>query len=175
MGSQRVAQYWVEKKSPSCIFSTFSSPPTETLYPFNIPFCCAEPAKKHHSINIFCLYDFDSSISVQWLSCVRLFAAPWTVHDPARQLEWIANLFSRGSSQHRDKTQVSCIAGKFFTVWAMRDKLKPWLFNIKSIPMVSKLSVRKEFSKVDQESMIILSNFSQISTSCPYLLSIWYI
>ena len=50
-----------KKKSPSCIFSTFSSPPTETLDPFNIPFSCAEPAKKHHSINIVCLYDFDSS------------------------------------------------------------------------------------------------------------------
>ena len=26
--------------------------------------------------------------------------------------------FSRGSSQPRDQTQVSCIAGRFFTIWA---------------------------------------------------------
>ena len=26
--------------------------------------------------------------------------------------------FSKGSSQPRDRTQVSCIAGGFFTVWA---------------------------------------------------------
>ena len=29
--------------------------------------------------------------------------------------------FSRGSSQPRDWTQVSCIAGRFFTSWAIRD------------------------------------------------------
>ena len=36
----------------------------------------------------------------------------------ARILEWIANPFSRGSSWLRDHTQVSCIAGRFFTIWA---------------------------------------------------------
>ena len=33
----------------------------------------------------------------------------------ARILEWVAFPFSRGSSQPRDQTQVSCIAGEFFT------------------------------------------------------------
>ena len=33
----------------------------------------------------------------------------------ARILEWVAFSFFRGSSQHRDRTQVSCIAGGFFT------------------------------------------------------------
>ena len=33
----------------------------------------------------------------------------------ARILEWAAFPFSRGSSQPRDQTQVSCIAGRFFT------------------------------------------------------------
>ena len=32
-----------------------------------------------------------------------------------RILEWVACLFSRGSSQPRDQTQVSHIAGRFFT------------------------------------------------------------
>ena len=32
----------------------------------------------------------------------------------ARILEWVASPFSRGSSQPRDITQVSCIAGRFF-------------------------------------------------------------
>ena len=35
----------------------------------------------------------------------------------ARVLEWVAIPFSRGSSQPKDKTQVSCIAGRFFTKW----------------------------------------------------------
>ena len=36
----------------------------------------------------------------------------------ARILERIAIPFSRGSSGPRDFTRVSCIAGRFFTVWA---------------------------------------------------------
>ena len=38
----------------------------------------------------------------------------------ARTLEWVSTSFSRGSSWPRDRTQVSCIAGRFFTVWATR-------------------------------------------------------
>ena len=41
----------------------------------------------------------------------------------ARILEWIAMLFSRGSSWPRDWTWVSCIAGRFFTTWATREAL----------------------------------------------------
>ena len=36
----------------------------------------------------------------------------------ARILEWVAIAFSRGSSQPRDQTRVSCTAGRFFTDWA---------------------------------------------------------
>ena len=39
----------------------------------------------------------------------------------ARILEWVAFPFSRGSSQPRDWTQVSQIAGRFFTSWATRE------------------------------------------------------
>ena len=38
-------------------------------------------------------------------------------------LEWVAFLFSRGSSQPRDRTQVSHIAGGFFSSWAIRNDL----------------------------------------------------
>ena len=38
----------------------------------------------------------------------------------ARILEWVAIRFSRGSSQPRDWTQFSCIATRFFTIWATR-------------------------------------------------------
>ena len=37
-----------------------------------------------------------------------------------RILEWVAYPFFRGSSQPRNQTRVSCIAGRFFTNWAMR-------------------------------------------------------
>ena len=39
----------------------------------------------------------------------------------ARILEWVAISFSRGSSQTRDQTQVSCIAGRCFILWANRE------------------------------------------------------
>ena len=39
----------------------------------------------------------------------------------ARMPEWVAISFSRGSSWPRDWTQVSCIAGRLFTDWAMRE------------------------------------------------------
>ena len=47
----------------------------------------------------------------------------YTVHRilQAKILEWVAFPSSRGSSQPRDRTQVSRIAGRFFTSWASRE------------------------------------------------------
>ena len=64
------------------------------------------------------------------LSCVQLYATPWTAARQAplsmgilqtRIVEWVAMPSSRGSSQPRDQTQVSQIAGRFFTVWVTRE------------------------------------------------------
>ena len=41
----------------------------------------------------------------------------------ARVLEWVAMPFSRGSSWPRNWIRVSCIAGRFFTIWATREVL----------------------------------------------------
>ena len=41
-------------------------------------------------------------------------------------LEWVAMPSSRGSSQPRDQTQMSHIAGGFFTVWATREAQEYW-------------------------------------------------
>ena len=40
-----------------------------------------------------------------------------------RILEWITCPFSSGSSWPRNQTGVSCIAGRFFTNWAIREAL----------------------------------------------------
>ena len=47
----------------------------------------------------------------------------YTVHGilQARILEWVAFPFSSRSSQPRDRTRVSCIAGGFCTNWAIRE------------------------------------------------------
>ena len=42
----------------------------------------------------------------------------------ARILEWVIFSFSKGSSQPRNQTQVSSIAGRLYTDWAMRETLK---------------------------------------------------
>ena len=39
----------------------------------------------------------------------------------ARILEWVAISFSTGSSQPRDQTWISCTAGRFLTIWAMKE------------------------------------------------------
>ena len=100
----------------------------------------------------------------KWLSGVQLCdPVDYTVHGilQARIQKWVAFLFSRGSSQPRDQTQVDslpaepqgkpkntgvsslsllqrvfltqelnwhlCIAGRFFTSWAIREALVPGL------------------------------------------------
>ena len=52
----------------------------------------------------------------------------YTVHGilQARILELVAFSFSKGSSQTRDRTQVSHIAGRFFTSWATREAQEYW-------------------------------------------------
>ena len=54
---------------------------------------------------------------MQILYCLRHQQSP-------RILEWVTYPFSRGSSQPRNRTRVSCIAGGFFTSWATRDTLE---------------------------------------------------
>ena len=41
-----------------------------------------------------------------------------------RILEWVAYPFFSGSSQPRNQTRVSCIAGRFFTNWTIKKRLK---------------------------------------------------
>ena len=51
----------------------------------------------------------------------------------ARIPEWVAILISRGSSWPRDQTQVSHIAGRFFTVWATREAKVYAIYNVYTI------------------------------------------
>ena len=73
-------------------------------------------------------------ISEQWI--VKVAQLCPTLCDPmdcavpgilqARILEWVAFPFSRGSSQPRDRIQVSRMAGRFFTSWATREAQEYW-------------------------------------------------
>ena len=57
----------------------------------------------------------------------------------ARVLEWVAISCYRGFSQLRDRTLVSCIAGRHFTLWATREAL----LNIKVKPKATNLLGKK--------------------------------
>ena len=60
-------------------------------------------------------------------SCPTLWdPMDYTAHGilQARILEWVAFPFSRGSSQPRDRTQVSHIVGRFFISWATGQALQ---------------------------------------------------
>ena len=46
----------------------------------------------------------------------------------ARILVWVAIPVSRGSFQPRDQTWVSCIAGRFFTVWVTREYMHVYAY-----------------------------------------------
>ena len=97
------------------------------------------------------------------LSRVRLFATPMDCSLPgssvhgifqARVLDWVAISFSRGSSWPRDQTQVSCIVGRCFTIWATREV--PW----------DKLGGQKKKKKLDPSSSSSI-HYQLIATSVP--------
>ena len=72
----------------------------------------------------------------------------YTVHGilQARILEWVAFPFSRGSSQPKDPTQVTCTAGGFFTSWATRDAQdSSWRQMSKHLLSLSQLSLGSDW------------------------------
>ena len=46
----------------------------------------------------------------------------------ARIREWVAVPFSRRPSRPRDRTWVSCIAGRFFTIWVIWKRIDLWSY-----------------------------------------------
>ena len=93
--------------------------------------------------------------TVQWVKVIK--SCP-TLCDPmnytvygivqARILEWVAIPFSRGSSQPRDRTQVSCLAGGFLNSWATREahSTVEWVNKLWHIHMVEYYKQRKWIS-----------------------------
>ena len=96
----------------------------------------------------FCSARKNWKLKNQSLSRIRLFVTPLDCSPPGSSvhgilqpgtLEWVAIPFSRGSSQPRAWTWVSCIAGRFFTIWATREESP-----------LAKKEKQKKFSEVQQ-------------------------
>ena len=97
---------------------------------FNIlSICLSFHSKEQASFNFMAAVTMKvKKVKVKSLSHVRLFATPWTIAHQSppsmgfsRQDTGVESIpFSRGPSWPRDQTQVSHIAGRFFTIWAIR-------------------------------------------------------
>ena len=70
----------------------------------------------------------------------------------ARILEWVAVSFSRGFSRSRDWTQVSCIAGRLFTIWTTREA--PAFVWLATIPRVLMSYCFQSTSSTDHEDIL---------------------
>ena len=105
--------------------------------------------------------DIECPTSLVWCVCVCITAqlCP-TLCDPmnnsppdssahgisqARILWWVNMHFSRGSSRPKDWTLVSCIAGRFFTVWATTEALVLYCKLIK-VEISSRYSLSSSFA-----------------------------
>ena len=113
-------------------------------------------------------------------SVVSNSETPWTVAHQAplsmefsriRILEWGAISFSRGSSQPRYWTQVSCIAGRFFTVWATREaQSQPC--TTATLPLETPISIFVLIFFLLPQRLIFLFFFFALETESSYLFSI---
>ena len=80
---------------------------------------CSPPGSSVHRVSQARKLEWVPGSSVQRVSQARKLE--WvpgsSVHrvSQARKLEWVAISFSKGSSPHRDRTHISCIAGGFST------------------------------------------------------------
>ena len=93
----------------------------------------------------------------------------------ARVLEWVAISFSRGSSWPRDWTQVSCIAGRRFTLWAPPGKPKETIklsstvavpFHIPAMHKSSHCSIFSSVFCVVNVLDLVHSNRYQVESHC---------
>ena len=86
----------------------------------------------------------------------------------ARILEWVAIPFSMGTSQPRDETLVSCIAGRLFTIWATRDAH----FNLKTEEKIIKFEGKSK-KQLSLEQITALASTCAEQSSYPEKQLFW--
>ena len=126
-------------------FSRGSSPPRDWAWisrivgrRFTVWATRESPGNLSPGINPLFIFKSESESEVAQLCptlCDPMDCSPpgFSIHGifQARILEWVAISFSRGSSRPRNRTWVSCIAGRCFTLWATREAqcLEGFLFS----------------------------------------------
>ena len=129
------------------------------------------------------------SISIYVYTCVLVVQSCLTLWDPmdcslsgssvhgilqARILDWVAIPFSKGSSQPRSRTQVSCTAGRFFIIWVTREAhlcLSIYIF-ISPSPFSSLLSIQMVTFHLSHSGSFFFSSFNNgFQRSYQYIIS----
>ena len=128
MGSKRFGHDWATVYT--CYYNITDTLPTERWSYLSSPWMEGRgwdrerlvTAKMNAALLKWC------PVTSEWVKVDKLYLNLWdymdcTVHGilQAWILEWVALPFSSGSSQPRDQTQVSRIAGGFFASWATRE------------------------------------------------------
>ena len=129
------------------IWATRENQETYNIYQLNLFTLCGHSLWSPQTITV------KVKVSQSCLTFCNPMDCPW--NSTARIVEWVAFPFSRRSSQPRDKTQVSCFAGRFFTNWAIRKVLNNYSSNFedhwsKDI-MMKKFDILWELPKCDRE------------------------
>ena len=98
------------------------------------PMDCSPPGSSVHedspgNTGMGCHALLQGIFPTQWLNPGLLYCR-WILYHLSHQgspriLEWVAYPFSRRSSLPRNQTGTSCIAGEFFTSWAIREAQEP--------------------------------------------------
>ena len=112
----RAAMVCVESESESCSVASDSLQPHRLYNPWNSPGQNTGVGNLSLLQGIFPAQGSNPGP----LHCRRILCQLSHKGSP-RILEWVAYPFSRGSSWPRNQTGVSCIAGRFFTNWAIRE------------------------------------------------------
>ena len=89
----------------------------------------------------------------------------------ARTLEWVAISFPRESSQPRDQTQVSHIAGRLLTIWVTREPLKVPSVQFSSVQSISHVQLFATPWIAACQASLSITN----SRSSPKLMSFEYV
>ena len=103
-----------------------------------------------------------SSVASNSLWHYGLYPPGSSVHGilQVRTGEWVAVPFSRGSSRPVDWTWVSCIAGRFFTIWVTRNATNMWkkkgtlCLEIHELKNTNKTKSREDY--FDQRKLLLL-------------------
>ena len=138
----------------------------EQYYNFSVEFPYSDGTRWE---NFACFSMFHRLIKWKLLSCVQLFATPWTMHITefsSHNLEWVAVPFFWGPPQPRDRTQVSCVAGGFFISWATE---KPKNTLVGSLSLLQWIFLTQELNRGLLHCRRILYQLSYRSCPCFFL------